>query len=113
MAFLGMAVSVRVRKCTGSSVAVRYLSMIAPPVVMYLTTLIGAAMGSAAKSVPFIFVTFVSFGVVALLFLVCNELLVEARKAHEENEKWWITAVVFLGIWLVMVMGDIEDDLQK
>jgi zinc transporter ZupT len=110
MAFLGMAVSVRIRKCTGSSLAVRYASIVGPPIIMFLATVLGAACGSAAKAIPLLFVTFVSFGVVALLFLVCNELLVESRKVQEEEgEHWWVAGMIFLGVWMVIVMGDVED----
>jgi zinc transporter ZupT len=51
-----------------------------------------------------IFVTFVAFGVIALLYLVFNELLVEARDAQEGNVQWWVTAVVFVGFYVVLMM---------
>jgi zinc transporter ZupT len=112
MAFLGMAVSVRVRKCTGSTIFVRYASILGPPLVMFFATLLGTVLGSGAKAIPILFVTFVSFGIVALLFLVCNELLTEARKVNEEEgEQWWVTAIVFLGVWVVIALGNLEDGL--
>ena len=43
---------------------------------------VGAAIGGAATGEPIVFVAFASFGVVALLFLVCNELLIEAKNAQ-------------------------------
>ncbi|MEZ0612355.1 ZIP family metal transporter [Fibrella sp. WM1] len=43
-----------------------------------------------------------SFGLAALLFLVTEELLVEA---HEEPEKPWLTATFFAGFLLFLVLG--------
>lgn len=57
----------------------RTLAMYIPPLVMFLAAGFGAFLADAARSVPAVYVGFVSFGVVALLFLVCNELIIEAR----------------------------------
>jgi hypothetical protein len=46
---------------------------------MFLASGFGAYLAETARSVPAVYVGFVSFGVVALLFLVCNELIIEAR----------------------------------
>ena len=46
----------------------------------------GAAIGGAALGVPIVYVAIVSFGIVALLFLVCNELLIEAKNAQGNVE---------------------------
>lgn len=43
-----------------------------------------------------------SFGAAALLFLVTEELLVEA---HEEKEKPWMTALFFAGFLLFLILG--------
>ena len=102
MAFLGMAVSIRVRKCTGSSMFVRYACITVPPLIMLGATVLGSLVGSISKSYPILFVTFVAFGVIALLYLVFNELLVEAREAQEGDVRWWVTAVVFVGIYVVI-----------
>ena len=104
MAFLGMAVSMRVRKCTGSSIFVRYACITVPPLIMLLATVLGSLVGSISKNFPILFVTFVAFGVIALLYLVFNELLVEAREAQEGEVRWWVTAVVFLGIYVVIML---------
>lgn len=104
MAFLGMAVSMRVRKCTASSKFVRHACITVPPLIMLLATVLGSLVGSISKSYPILFVTFVAFGVIALLYLVFNELLVEAREAQEGEVRWWVTAVVFVGIYVVIMM---------
>jgi len=43
-----------------------------------------------------------SFGLAALLFLVTEELLVEA---HEAEEKPWLTAMFFGGFLLFLILG--------
>lgn len=104
MAFLGLAVSVRVQKCTGSSVFVRYACLIAPPLMMLGAALLGAYIGLAARSHAITFVSFISFGIVALLYLVVNELLVEAREAMNEKDTWLASTILFLGVYCVVVV---------
>lgn len=82
MAFLGMALAARVSKCTGSPLFLRNAAIAVPPIVMFIASGLGAAIGSATTAIPIVFISFVAFGVVALLFLVCNELLIEAKEAQ-------------------------------
>ena len=51
MAFLGMSLTVRVMKCTSSSVFVRYVSIILPPLLMLVASTIGAAVADISKVV--------------------------------------------------------------
>ena len=69
--------------------------------------MLGAVVGSVSKSYPILFVTFVAFGVIALLYLVFNELLAEAREAQEGDVRWWVTAIIFVGIYVVLMMDQI------
>lgn len=62
------------------------------------------ALGATTLETPTVFVGFVSFGIVALLFLVCNELIVEAKAAQGDDEKWWIGSMVFVGIYVVLML---------
>lgn len=41
MGFLGIAMSIRIRKCTGSHILLRYMALLSPPLVMLIFTLIG------------------------------------------------------------------------
>lgn len=104
MGFLGMAVSLRVRKCTGSSALSRFTVLVLPPLVMLAAALGGALSGDAAKAHPVVFIGFISFGIVALLYLVVNELLVEAREAQGGKEYWWTAMVLFVGIYSVVLL---------
>lgn len=104
MGFLGIAVSMRIRKCTASSVYARYAALIVPPLVMLCTSVLGAFVGAAARAQPMLYIGFISFGIVALLYLVVNELLVEAREALSGQESWWSGMVIFVGIYLVLIL---------
>jgi hypothetical protein len=108
MSFLGMAFSSRVTKCTGSSVFNRYFTVISPPVAMFLSSGLGACIGTVAKAHPLLFIGFVSFGIVALLSLVCNELILEA--AEQSRERTWISLLVFLGVYIVFILNLVLPD---
>ena len=71
---------------------------------MQVASTIGAAVGSAVLDIPILFIIFVSFGIIALLFLVCNELLIEAKSSQGDEEIWWITCMTFLGVYLVLLL---------
>lgn len=107
MSFLGMAYASRLVKCTGASLLSRNLALYCPPLVMFLASGLGALMANTVSHIPMIFIAFVAFGVVALLFLVCNELLIEAKNAQGEEEKWWISIYIFLGIYMVLIMSQL------
>lgn len=104
MGFLGLAVSLRVKQCIGSSAVTRYSALILPPLVMLASSLVGALSGTAASAHPVVFIGFISFGIVALLYLVVNELLVEAREAQGSTEYWWTAMVLFVGIYSVILL---------
>lgn len=106
MGFLGCAYASRLKRCTGSSFTARILALYLPPIVMLLAAGLGATVASATIHIPAIFISFVAFGTVALLSLVCNELLIEAHEAHAEDEKWWISIQIFAGIYLVLMTAD-------
>lgn len=104
MGSLGMAYSARIAKCTGSSFLNRQLAVYCPPILMLLSAGFGALLADSAHTVPSIFVAFVAFGVYALIALVCGELIIEAKEAHSEEEKWWINACLFLGVFMVLMV---------
>jgi hypothetical protein len=63
--------------------------------------------GASAQSIqdcPICYTGFVSFGIAALLHLVVNELLVDKRSTMAGYVQWWSSAVLFLGLYAVMLM---------
>ncbi len=107
MSFLGMAYASRLVKCTGSPLLARNIALYGPPVVMFIMSVVAGAIGRVVQSNPAVFITMVSFGAVALLFLVTNELLIEAKEAQGEDEKWYISIMVFAGVYLVLMLDHV------
>jgi zinc transporter ZupT len=105
MAFLGMAVAMRVTKCTGSSAFVRNMAITVPPLIMWGSAVSGYLIGSSTREDPILFVAFVGFGVIALVFLVVNELFVSAREAMGDKETWWVTALIFFGMYVELSLS--------
>lgn len=68
--------------------------------VFFTSTLIGATLLHNLPETGLDIV--LSFGLAALLFLVTEELLVEA---HEGKEKPWLTAMFFVGFLLFLMLG--------
>lgn len=107
MASLGMAYAARINKCTRSSMCARLLALYLPPLLMFLVAGLGALVGVAAKAIPAVFIALVAFGVVALLSLVCNELLIEAKEAQGEDERWYIGLMIFAGVWVILMLSQV------
>lgn len=72
---------------------------------MFLAAGLGAAIGEATYSVPLIYVSLVAFGCVALLALVCTELLIEAKENQGDEERWYVDLFIFLGIFIVLILA--------
>ena len=65
---------------------------------------VGALAASAVAQLPNEVLTgFFAFGLIALLYLVTEELLVEA---HETPDRPWVTALFFVGFLLLLVLEE-------
>ena len=65
---------------------------------------VGAAIASPVAALPAHYVTgFPSFGLIALLYLVTEELLVEA---HETPDRPWVAAMFFVGFLLLLSLEE-------
>lgn len=104
MGFLGFSLSVRLQKCTASTVFARYCCLIVPPLIMFGAAILGVFVAGNAKANSMFFVAFISFGIVALVNLVVNELLAEARETIQGRETWWSAMVLFIGIYCVLCL---------
>ena len=66
---------------------------------------LGAALAHPVGKLPPYAVTgFFAFGLMALLYLVTEELLVEA---HEQPDRPWVTAMFFIGFLLLLILEDL------
>ena len=97
--FLGLAVT------TELSETVRSRSRIVATVAALVVLMpLGAAISSPVAALPPQYVTgFLSFGLIALLYLVTEELLVEA---HETPDKPWVAAMFFVGFLLLLSLEE-------
>ena len=93
MAFLGLtfAVSLRKQPCSRSTLAI-----LLPPLLLLLGGAVGDALGAALTDSPPLHTGFLAFGVAALLYLVTEELLLEAH-AQGDDHVWWVDACFFAG----------------
>ena len=65
---------------------------------------VGAVLATPSATMPDVIVTgFLAFGLIALLYLVTEELLVEA---HETPDRPWVTAMFFAGFLLLLLLEE-------
>ena len=97
--FLGLALT------TGLSETVRSRARIVGIVALMVLLLpLGAAVAAPIAALPPQYIVgFLSFGLIALLYLVTEELLVEA---HKTPDKPWVTAMFFGGFLLLMSLEE-------
>lgn len=97
--FIGLSVTAELKEALGS----RGRAFLAVAVLVLLLP-IGALLGApaAALSRP-VLTALLAFGVVALLYLVTEELLVEA---HVGPEAPWVTAMFFAGFLLLLLLEE-------
>ena len=66
---------------------------------------LGALLGGPVGSMPApVQGGFLAFGLIALLYLVTEELLVEA---HESEDRPWVTAMFFVGFLLLLLLDEL------
>jgi len=95
MAFLGLSFTASLQNATRSAWKIITVACI-PPVILLLAGLGGNALGYMFSESPGTFVAFISFSIVALLFLVTQELLTEAQSVA--NGSPVINALFFVGL---------------
>jgi ZIP family zinc transporter len=96
--FLGLSVSAAL------SGRVSRLRIIALTVLIALLLPLGAIVGTAVASLPDPYLApFFAFGLIAMLYLVTEELLVEA---HEKPDSPLITALFFVGFLLLLLIEE-------
>ena len=97
--FLGLTVVSELREASRSS-ATALLATACLVLLLPVGALIGAPVGQLSAPLQ---AAFLSFGLVALLYLVTEELLVEA---HEVPDRPWVTATFFVGFLGLLVIEE-------
>jgi len=96
MAFLGLSFSASVQNATRSKV--KHASIVAlPPLVLVISGVLAHFIGSILRETPLMFTGLISFAVVALLFLVTQELLAEAREVAGDSK--FLNSMFFVGVY--------------
>jgi zinc transporter ZupT len=102
MGFLGLSFSATIQNAT-SSKAKHVILVAIPPAMLMAFGMLGHILGFHLQENPLVFVSFISFAVVALLFLVTQELLAEAREVAGENKI--INSMLFFGLFAGIVLS--------
>merc|ERR1712113_1239607 len=67
-----------------------------PPLALFSVGVIGTQVGDLLQEIPAVFVGAIAFSIVALLYLVTQELLAKAREVAEDN--MIINSMIFVGL---------------
>lgn len=98
--FLGLTVATELTETVTSRI--RIIGTIG---LMVLLLPLGTVLAAPVSALPGVVVTgFFAFGLVALLYLVTEELLVEA---HETPDRPWVTAMFFAGFLALIVVEEL------
>jgi len=84
MGFLGLSFSATIKASTKSANK-HILIAIVPGILMFVVGMLAYVLGAALTAMPALFIGFIAFAVVALLYLVTQELLVEAREVSGDS----------------------------
>ena len=101
MGFLGLTFASTLRNQRN---AVRLLAILLPPILLLLGGVCGGGIASLLASSPPLHTGLLAFGVAALLYLVTEELLLEAHAAQPEEHIWWVDAMFFTGFYLSLLL---------
>ncbi|CAE7462393.1 Wdr64 [Symbiodinium sp. CCMP2456] len=95
MGFLGLSFCASLQNATRSAWKIVTVALL-PPVILVLSGEAGHRLGRMCSENPEVFIGFISFSIVALLFLVTQELLVEAQEVASGSKL--INAMFFFGL---------------
>jgi len=98
--FLALALSTGLAKSAASPIKI-----IAITAALMVLLPLGAVLATPIGAMPAEFSTgFLSFGLIALLYLVTEELLVEA---HQTPDRPWVTAMFFVGFMMLLLLEEV------
>jgi len=107
MGFLGLTFAARSRQVTQR--LCKFLALVlSPPVALCFGGFVGASVADSVTAFPEVFVGFIAFSIVALLFLVTQELLIEAFENTNSEELWYVNIWLFIGIFIVLASSQAE-----
>lgn len=95
MGFLGMAYASSLRdKLPGTA---GFVAVCIPPVTLLSASIVGGCVAAPlARGYPKLHLGLVAFGTAALIYLITEELLIEAHQRSRDHT-WWIDLMFFVG----------------
>ena len=82
------------------------LSLIVSTVMLIIGGEVGSQFANAIEGNEPLEIALLSFGTAALLYLVTEELLLEAHKGVEAE--WWIDLCFFVGFWTSLILDKLS-----
>lgn len=111
MGFLGLTFAAAMAK---QPYGIACAAVVVPPVVLVLGGISGALAVDAMSAYPALHVGLVSFGIAALLYLVTEELLLEAHHTLDQagaEHTWWVDLMFFVGFLGAFLLEKAVDSL--
>lgn len=100
MSFLGLTLATAMAgQPSRNSIPASFLG----PLFIVIGSGCGGLLSSALTDNPLAMIGLLSFGVAALLFMVAEELLLEAHK--EGNHIWWVDLQLYVGFFVSILLG--------
>lgn len=103
MGFLGLTFGTTMATLRRSR-ACLLCAVILPPLLLAVGGAFGGMTASMLEGSPALHTGLLSFGVAALLYLVTEELLIEAHSGHTSEHTWWVDLQFFVGFFLSMLV---------
>lgn len=98
--FLGMTLATELKETIAS-----HLRIVGLVALIVLALPLGAVLAGSAAILPAAYLTgFFAFGLMALLYLVTEELLADA---HETPDRPWVAAMFFIGFLLLITLDEL------
>eukprot|EP00164_Ancoracysta_twista_P015294 GFYU01025223.1.p1 GENE.GFYU01025223.1~~GFYU01025223.1.p1 ORF type:complete len:358 (+),score=86.48 GFYU01025223.1:80-1075(+) len=110
MAFLGLTFATTMRK---QPQVKAIITVIAPPAILIIGGVVGAAGAAALTEFPTVHLGLISFGIAALLYLVTEELLLEAHESSAEGgveHVWYIDMMFFAGFLTSFLLEKVAEE---
>ena len=101
MGFLGLTFASSLRK---QPLHRRGLAVMLPPFLLICGAALGGLLGEVLAASQPLHTGLLAFGVAALLYLVTEELLLEAHAGQTEEHIWWVDALFFVGFYLSFLL---------
>jgi len=102
--FLGLTFSATIGNATRNPM-VHAAIVVVPPMVMSAAGALAGSVGPELESFELGFIAFLSFAIVALLWIVTQELLLQAHENAANQSVWFINIWLFIGVLLSLVVG--------